>query len=227
MTLAIRCPGCDRTFRVPDTARGRRAKCKGCGAPIVVPTVGEAAAPEPGARADADPLGERAPRTPGPVRPLLGTIASLASALLGLVAVPMAIASELGLALFQDYALPTFGLLGIVLMAPLALLLLLAAIGLWFLRPWAWWLAMIGSAFGAAYYGKLILPVLRSLKWEHRDAASIAGSVAAFQGAPLLLFLLTIGLLLTSPVRLAYGVKSRPVRRRRRTAGTPRPRGPA
>ncbi len=35
--ISFSCPKCGRGFAVPDTAAGRRAKCNGCGAELVVP----------------------------------------------------------------------------------------------------------------------------------------------------------------------------------------------
>ena len=35
--ISFRCSGCGRSFSVPEAFAGRRAKCKSCGAPVVVP----------------------------------------------------------------------------------------------------------------------------------------------------------------------------------------------
>jgi ubiquitin-protein ligase/DNA-directed RNA polymerase subunit RPC12/RpoP len=51
--ISFTCAGCGRSFSVPDTFAGRRATCKNCGAPIVVP---EAAAPPTPQVRPADPL---------------------------------------------------------------------------------------------------------------------------------------------------------------------------
>ena len=40
--ISFTCPGCGRSFSVPDQFAGRRASCKSCGGPVVVPVAGPA-----------------------------------------------------------------------------------------------------------------------------------------------------------------------------------------
>lgn len=39
--IAFNCPSCDKPYRVPDAAAGRRARCKQCGGELVVPSASE------------------------------------------------------------------------------------------------------------------------------------------------------------------------------------------
>jgi hypothetical protein len=39
MTIAFSCPDCEKTFKVPDAMAGRKAKCSGCGATILIANV--------------------------------------------------------------------------------------------------------------------------------------------------------------------------------------------
>src|SRR6266849_2192770 len=39
MTIAFSCPDCEKTFKVPDAMAGRKAKCSGCGATILISNV--------------------------------------------------------------------------------------------------------------------------------------------------------------------------------------------
>src|SRR5260370_32333930 len=39
MSIAFSCPDCERTFKVPDAMAGRKAKCSGCGATILIANV--------------------------------------------------------------------------------------------------------------------------------------------------------------------------------------------
>lgn len=43
--IAFTCDGCGRSFTVPDSFAGRKAKCKNCGAPVVVPAAADVLAP--------------------------------------------------------------------------------------------------------------------------------------------------------------------------------------
>ena len=83
--ITFTCAGCGRSFTVPDAYAGRKARCKGCGAPVVVPeplgvasasaspsTAAEAAvsAGTPAdAAADAQDPGAALPTSPPPVAP--------------------------------------------------------------------------------------------------------------------------------------------------------------
>ncbi|HEY2588542.1 MAG TPA: ubiquitin-conjugating enzyme E2 [Tepidisphaeraceae bacterium] len=53
--ISFACPGCRRSFSVPDTYAGRRATCKACGGPIVVPSEQPEAKSVPPGAADALP----------------------------------------------------------------------------------------------------------------------------------------------------------------------------
>jgi ubiquitin-protein ligase len=57
--IQFTCPGCGRAFAVPEQFAGRRANCKHCGGPIVVPGAADVSA-----RADSP-----APLPPGPAAP--------------------------------------------------------------------------------------------------------------------------------------------------------------
>lgn len=70
--IQFTCNNCGRSFSVPTTYAGRRAKCKTCGTPIVVPAAGLAAVPvgagsSSSAAPAGDPVASDASRSPAAV----------------------------------------------------------------------------------------------------------------------------------------------------------------
>ena len=53
MTIAFSCPGCRKKIEVPGELAGRKAKCKGCGGPLLIPT--PRAAPQAASRRREEP----------------------------------------------------------------------------------------------------------------------------------------------------------------------------
>jgi hypothetical protein len=133
---------------------------------------------------------------------------------LGVVAAPMALVSSLGVELTQAWTLPSLGLFGVLLMAPVGVGLLASAIGLVLLRPWSRMLGIVCLLCGIVYYAKLIVPVYASLNWSHPEAASIAATVGVFQGVPLLGFLSALAVLFLPSLRRAFS-NTRPSSRSR------------
>ncbi len=65
MPIEVKCPSCQRKFRVPDKAAGKRIKCPKCTGAISVPA-GQAPAASGGAPASTAPAVAPAPSTPAP-----------------------------------------------------------------------------------------------------------------------------------------------------------------
>jgi hypothetical protein len=120
--------------------------------------------------------------------------------LLGVAAVPLAIVSEVALELTREFPLPSPGL-RLLLMLPIGLALVIASVGLLLRQSWARVVGLFAVLFGAAYYGKLLLPVLLRLRWEHPDAADVALQVGLLRGGPLVGFLVALGVLLLPRLR--------------------------
>ena len=60
MTISVTCGQCAKSFKAPDSAAGRKAKCPSCGNPIAIPETEPAAeaapAAEPAAATGDDPM---------------------------------------------------------------------------------------------------------------------------------------------------------------------------
>jgi len=217
MSEVIECPECGKRLRAPSGSAGKSARCPGCGGKV---SLGTTAPPTQAAsRPAAQERAVAAQRDPEPdadeaKRPVVLWLGVSLLIVLGLVAAPLAVASSLGVELAQDYWLPSLGFIGIALMVPIGLGLLVAAIGLAFRKPWSRMLAIVSLVCGVVYYARLMLPVLTALNWDHPDAGEVLRAVLIFEGAPLLLFLVTIGVLFAPPIRRALE-DSRPRARRR------------
>lgn len=71
MPIEVTCDGCGARFKAPDTAAGKKGKCKKCGAVITIPV------PEPvGAPAEEDDMYDIAEPAPAPAKPYRPTAAS-------------------------------------------------------------------------------------------------------------------------------------------------------
>ncbi len=67
MSINVTCGACDKRYVLPDKFAGRKAKCKGCGQTMEIPSAEGAAADNLGLPGD----GESADGSPGSVHPLL------------------------------------------------------------------------------------------------------------------------------------------------------------
>lgn len=201
----VECPGCGKRLNAPEGSRATAVRCSACGERFAL----KSAVMEQHDDTPPEDRTERAGRRPASL-----WIVFTLLLVLSIVAVPMAIVSSLGVQLSQRWPLPNLGALGLLLMAPVGIGLLAAAIGLALLKSWARPLAVACLLIGVVYYAKLIVPVLASLNWKHRDAQHIATVVAIFHGAPMLLFLAALGALFAPGLRAALARSTRSPRRR-------------
>jgi hypothetical protein len=112
-----------------------------------------------------------------------------------------------------------FALLSTVLMVSS----LAAMLGLWRVRAWGWWSGALVCAVTLLLHTRLVAPPLAALKWDHPDAGGALLVLGLVHGLPISVALALTVLLALPRVRLAVGVKERPLQRRRKlvVAGSP------
>ena len=205
----IDCPFCGTTFRGAPSRRERRARCRSCNTVFVVPAATNLDFEQALDRELAEEEG-RGRRLRGSAR-----FAASLTILCGLAATPIAVLTDAVVVGSQGYLLPLYGTplvragTGLI-----ALVLVVGGIGLCLRKPWGWWGAFLGFLAGCAFYTNLAVPIFLHLRWEHAAANSVAIGAGLGYGGPLLLFLFGALLLLSSKVRVAFGVKSPPQRSR-------------
>jgi len=231
--MKARCPECSATYEVPKATRPRRARCK-CGATFLLAENASHAQPvleqldEPKSvrsilPASARPAAPRHNVKPTRVISVPAVVIGVAMILFGGLWGVLALSGGIALAAdgAQGVESATAGFTAISLFFSGACIL--AGFGLIFSQPWGWWMATVFQVGGLLMIGRLLWSPLSSLNWDHPDAEGAFVSLSLVYGIPFLITLaIVMGLFLPS-VRLACGVKSKPLpTRRRKVAGRPR-----
>lgn len=232
--MKARCPECSATYDVQVTNKPRRARCK-CGAtfllaedvPFDEPVLEELEAPR--AVRSAQPVAS-APAPPRhsvkPTRTLSKEAVTIGVAMIVFNFVWGALTGTGVVAAAGDWGdgrgsvdATLFSMILLSLSFPI----LVAGIGMILSQAWAWWLALVLQGGGLLMSAKFLWSYLSRLNWDHPLAEDVLLSTSLVYGIPFLAAFAMISALCMPSVRLACGVKGRPLpARRRKTAGTPR-----
>lgn len=230
--MKARCPECSTTYDVPQTDKPRRARCK-CGATFLLTP--EEPVPEPVLEEIASPAAARSRRTPDaparrhnvkPTRTFSSAAVALGVSMILFKFVWGILARSGVVAAAGSWDAGRGGFDASVFSSVMLLILfptIAAGIGLILSKGWGWWLALVIQGGALLMSGKYLWAYLGHLNWDHPKAEDVLISSTLAYGIPFLAaFAFLTGLFLPS-VRLACGVKSRPLPKRApRRAGSPR-----
>ncbi|MEZ6016742.1 MAG: hypothetical protein R3F49_16610 [Planctomycetota bacterium] len=193
--MLLRCPSCDAELRVVPARALVGVECRRCGAQLTSSEIGDAVAAAKGSRRH--------------------SLLILVTALFGAGALLQVISAigQIG-----------GGRLPIVTTAPVLALVslavgagcVLAMVGLWLLRPWGWWTGVIAMSLSVFLNLKLLTPLLLALNWDHPRVTEVLSTLLLYFGLPIVVGVALLVLLALPSVRLAVGVKDRPIPTRRR-----------
>ena len=94
-----------------------------------------------------------------------------------------------------------------------------AAVGMWLVKSWGWWLSVFVTGVALLLNLKFLHLAIGSINWDHPDALR---ALLTFFGPSLLSVAAPFILLMLTPVRIAMGISSKPRERRRRVVRAPR-----
>jgi hypothetical protein len=230
--MQVRCPNCSAAYEVPKTERPRKARCK-CGATFLMGS--EAVLEEVTVPADDEEPRSARTRKPEPKAPPRHNVRPkqpLSRSSMG-IGIAMMVFNMVWGALTRGGVVAAAGnfdeghgsidalFFGYVLMLVM-LPTVIAGVGLIMSKAWGWWFGLVIQAGVLLLSGKFLWAYLGSLNWDHPKADDVVVSASLVYGVPFLMALAFLTGLFLPSVRLACGVKSKPLpKRRSKRAGTP------